>query len=44
MASTEFPNTLYQNFRRVIRLLFEFAVARGYASDNPVAVVQSPLP
>lgn len=31
----------YQNFRRVIHLLFEFAVARGYASDNPVAVVES---
>lgn len=31
----------YQNFRRVVHLLFEFAVARGYASDNPVAVVES---
>jgi len=31
----------YQNFRRVTHLLFEFAVARGYASDNPVAVVES---
>ncbi len=30
-----------QNFRRVIHLLFEFAVGRGYASDNPVAVVES---
>ena len=30
----------YQNFRRVVHLLFEFAVARGYASDNPVAVVE----
>src|SRR5438477_371535 len=25
----------YQNFRRVVHLFFEFAVARGYASDNP---------
>lgn len=31
----------YQNFRHVVHLLFEFAVARGYASDNPVAVVKS---
>ena len=27
----------YQNFRRVIHLLFEFAVARGYAYDDPAA-------
>jgi integrase len=27
----------YTNFRRVIHLLFKFAVARGYAADNPVA-------
>ena len=26
----------YMNFRRVIHMLFVFAVARGYASDNPV--------
>ena len=31
----------YQNFRRVLHALFEFAVARGYAADNPVAVVES---
>jgi len=30
------PQTL-ANFRRVVHLLFEFAVARGYAADNPVA-------
>jgi integrase len=30
----------YQNYRRVIHLLFEFAVARGYASDNPGASVE----
>jgi len=27
----------YANYRRVIHLLFKFAVARGYAVDNPVA-------
>jgi integrase len=26
----------YNNFRRVLHLLFQFAVARGYAADNPV--------
>lgn len=31
----------YANFRRVAHLFFEFAVARGYASDNPVAGVES---
>ncbi|MBI4326202.1 MAG: tyrosine-type recombinase/integrase [Chloroflexi bacterium] len=31
----------YMNFRRVLHLLFEFAVARGYAADNPLAVVES---
>ena len=27
----------YENTRRVLHLLFAFAVARGYAADNPVA-------
>ncbi|MGO9202705.1 MAG: tyrosine-type recombinase/integrase [Limisphaerales bacterium] len=27
----------YMNYRRVLHLLFEFAVARSFASDNPVA-------
>lgn len=27
----------YTNFRRVVYMFFNFAVARGYASDNPVA-------
>jgi len=27
----------YSNFRRVLHLLFQFAVARGFAADNPVA-------
>jgi integrase len=31
----------YANFRRVIHLFFEFAVARGYAADNPAAAVES---
>ena len=31
----------YQNFRRVIHLFFEFSVARGYASENPAAKVES---
>jgi integrase len=31
----------YSNFRRVIHLFFEFAVARGYASDNPAASVET---
>jgi len=32
----------YANFRRVAHLLFEFAVARGYALDNPAAKVERP--
>ncbi len=31
----------YQNLRRVLHAIIEFAVARGYAADNPVAVVES---
>lgn len=31
----------YTNFRRVIHLFFEFAVARGYAADNPVTKVEN---
>jgi integrase len=30
----------YTNFRRVLYTLFKFAVARGYASDNPVDDVE----
>lgn len=33
------PQT-YANFRRVIHLAFEFAIARGYASENPAAGVE----
>ena len=29
------------NFRSRLHLLFEFAVARGYAADNPLSVVES---
>ena len=32
----------YANNRRVVHLLFEFAVARGYALDNPAAKVERP--
>jgi integrase len=32
----------YANNRRVAHLLFEFAVARGYAMDNPTAKVERP--
>jgi integrase len=31
----------YANFLRVLHLLFEFAVARGYAADNPAASVEN---
>lgn len=31
----------YTNFRRVLHGFFEFAVARGYAADNPAATVES---
>lgn len=30
----------YKNFRTVVHLFFGFAVARGYAADNPVAGVE----
>ena len=30
----------YKNYRTVAHLLFEFAVARGYAADNPIAGVE----
>ncbi len=30
----------YTNFRRVLHMLFAFAVARGYAADNPVEGVE----
>ena len=32
----------YTNFRRVLHAFFGFAVARGYAVDNPVAGVENP--
>ena len=34
------PQT-YTNFRRVLHVFFEFAVARGYAADNPAAHVEN---
>jgi integrase len=33
----ELSTQSYNNFRRVVHLMFQFAVARGYAADNPVA-------
>lgn len=30
----------FMGFRRTIHLLFEFAIARGYAADNPAAAVE----
>jgi integrase len=30
----------YRNFRTVLHTLFQFAVARGYAADNPVETVE----
>jgi len=33
----ELSTQSYNNFRRVVHLLFQFAVARGFAADNPVA-------
>ena len=30
----------YKNYRTVLHTLFEFAVARGYAADNPVEGVE----
>ena len=34
--SQKLPAQSYTNFRCVIHLLFKFAVARGYAADNPI--------
>lgn len=31
----------YTNYRRVLNVFFEFCVSHGYASDNPVASVES---
>lgn len=39
--ASKFKPQNYVNFRRVAHLLFEFAVARGYAVDNPVAGVEN---
>jgi len=37
----KFGSQNYMGFRRVIHLLFEFAVARGYAVDNPAAKIEA---
>jgi integrase len=34
-------NCSYGNYRRVLHILFEFAVARGFAIDNPVKATQA---
>ena len=36
----KFGSQNFMGFRRVIHLLFEFAVARGYAVDNPAALME----
>ncbi len=38
--SQKFSPQNFMGFRRVIHLLFEFAVARGYAADNPAAALE----
>ncbi len=40
LDSQKFASQSYANYRRVAHLLFEFALARGYASDNPVVGVE----
>lgn len=40
LDSLRLSTQTYANNRRVTYLLFEFAVARGYAVDNPVAAVE----
>ncbi len=37
LDSLKLSSQSYSNYRRVVFSLFQFAVARGYASDNPVA-------
>ncbi len=41
LDSLRLSTQTYANNRRVTYLLFEFAVARGYAVDNPVAAVEN---
>jgi integrase len=40
LDSQKFSPQNLMGFRRVIHLLFEFAVARGYAVDNPAAALE----
>ncbi len=40
LDSQKFASQSYANYRRVAHLLFEFALARGYASENPVVGVE----
>ena len=41
MDNLNLSTTSYQNFRRQVLMLFKFAVARGYAADNPCEGVES---
>lgn len=41
LDSLKLSTQSYMNFRRVAHLLLEFAVARGFAADNPVAGTES---
>src|SRR5208282_2866017 len=40
LDSRKLSTQTYENNRRVLNLLFEFAVARGYAAENPVKTVE----
>jgi integrase len=42
LGSVKLGSQSYANYRRVIHLLFEHAVARGYCLDNPAAKVERP--
>ncbi|MSU62304.1 MAG: hypothetical protein EXS31_07895 [Pedosphaera sp.] len=41
LDSLKLSTQSYMNYRRVVNLLFEFAVARGYAADNPSATTEA---
>lgn len=41
LNGTKLSSQSYNNNKRVVYMLFEFAIARGYAIDNPVKTVES---
>jgi integrase len=41
LDGTKLSSQSYNNNKRVVYLLFEFAIARGYSLDNPVKAVES---